>query len=111
MNSVNSHFIVGYKDSYIQGTKVFIVMEYCQKGDLFTYKEKNKKPFVDNVIWKNFIHICMGLFHLHSKGIVHRDLKTLNIFLTKEGVAKIGDFGEARKIIEESEWTPETREF
>jgi serine/threonine protein kinase len=40
---------------------------------------------------------------MHAKNIVHRDLKTLNIFLTKDKTAKIGDFGEAREVLQEEE--------
>lgn len=61
LNEINSNFIVGYIDTYIEGTNVNIVMEYCQNGDLFTYMERNKKPFVNNFIWKVFIHMCLGL--------------------------------------------------
>jgi NIMA (never in mitosis gene a)-related kinase len=47
---------------------------------------------------------------MHSKNIVHRDLKTLNIFLTKDKTAKIGDFGEAREVLKEEE-VGDTDEF
>jgi len=40
--------------------------------------------------------ICMGVGYLHTQKIVHRDLKCMNILLTKEGVVKIGDFGVAK---------------
>ena len=99
LQRLNSHFIVGYIDSYTDGTKIYIVMEHCQNGDLCTYMEKNKKvKFGDNFIWKCLIHVCLGLYHLHSQNIVHRDLKTLNVFLTKDKTCKLGDFGEARQM-------------
>jgi len=89
-------FVVGYLDAFIEDTKINIIMEYCQNGDLQSYiKRQNGKLFTDNFIWKVFIQICLGVHYLHSKGILHRDLKTLNILLGKDKEAKIGDFGAA----------------
>jgi len=42
-------------------------------------------------IWRIFFDMIMGLQTLHSKKIVHRDIKCANVFLTKEGRAKLGD--------------------
>lgn len=96
---LDSHFVVGYCDSFIDGTCINIIMEYCQHGDLCTcIKKQNGRPFATNFIWKVFIHICLGMHYLHSKNVIHRDLKSLNIFLTKDNSAKIGDLGNARKL-------------
>ena len=57
-----------------------------------------KKPIADNIIWKIFINLCLGLHYLHSKNIIHRDLKSLNVFMVKESVAKIGDLGCAMEL-------------
>ena len=68
LQKLNSHFIVGYIDSYTVDTKIYIVMEYCQNRDLFNYIQKNQKlKFSENFIWKVLIHICLGIFHLHSQ--------------------------------------------
>ena len=100
---LDSHFIVGYHDSFIDETRINIIMEYCQHGDLSTYiKKQNGKQLIDNFIWKVFIHICLGLHYLHSKSaIIHRDIKSLNIFLTKDNSAKIGDLGNCQRLAEE----------
>lgn len=45
--------------------------------------------------------MCMGVHYLHSRDIIHRDLKSLNIFLTKDNSAKVGDLGASRKIDED----------
>ena len=58
-------------------------------------KKQNNKLFTENFVWKVFIQICLGVHYLHSQNVLHRDLKTLNIFLTKDKEAKIGDFGAA----------------
>jgi NIMA (never in mitosis gene a)-related kinase len=43
-----------------------------------------------------FAQMLLALQHVHSQDVLHRDLKTQNIFLTKEGYTKLGDFGIAR---------------
>jgi NIMA (never in mitosis gene a)-related kinase len=93
---MESPYIVGYYESFIDGQKINIVLEYCMMGDLNSMVEKQKilnKPLIENIIWKIFIHLCLGIQYLHSKNIVHRDLKSLNIFMLKENIAKIGDLG------------------
>jgi NIMA (never in mitosis gene a)-related kinase len=43
-----------------------------------------------------FTQICLAIKHIHDKKILHRDLKSQNIFLTKNGLVKLGDFGIAK---------------
>ena len=45
-----------------------------------------------------FVQICLGLKHLHDRKCLHRDIKSQNIFLTKGGIVKMGDFGSARVL-------------
>lgn len=99
LRTIDSHFIVGYYDSFIVDTQINIVMEYCQNHDLHgLIKKQNGKPMAENFIWKVFIHICLGIYYLHSRDIIHRDLKSLNIFLTKDKSAKVGDLGASRRL-------------
>jgi len=111
MARMSSPYIVKYFDSFItDNKKVNIVMEFCEHGDLHKLLRKRKHPtderkhqyLSENRVWSFFIQICIGLYHLHSQPILHRDLKTLNIFLTKENKIKIGDLGVA-KIMENIE--------
>lgn len=104
MQRLDSPYIVGYFDSFIDDQQINIVLEYCPFGDLNSVIVKQKatgKPFVDNIIWKIFINVCVGIWYLHSKNIIHRDLKPLNIFMAKEGIAKVGDLGCALKLPDE----------
>ena len=101
MQSMSSTYIIGYFDSFIEKQLINIIMEYCPFGDLCSIITKQKalgKSFVDNIIWKVFINICLGVWYLHSENIIHRDLKTLNIFMITQSVAKIGDLGCSKKI-------------
>lgn len=69
-------------------------MEYCDKGDLFqkiSHFKKNDLTFDEKEIWNTFVQILLGLKALHDRKIFHRDLKSANIFLCKNGAVKIGD--------------------
>lgn len=53
-------------------------------------------PLEEERILDWFTQICLGLKHVHDRKILHRDLKSQNIFLTKSGIVKLGDFGIAK---------------
>jgi len=60
-------------------------------------KRCTNRPLSENKVMELFIQICLGLQAIHEKRILHRDLKTQNIFLTKQNQIRIGDFGLARQ--------------
>ena len=65
------------------------------------YKKHKKKkgiPLEEDLIWQIFIKITLGLTAIHKMKILHRDLKTLNIFLNKDMGIKIGDLGVAKEL-------------
>ena len=79
-----------------------LVLELCENGDLNDkIKEKKRKneKFTENEILQYFYEILQGLYYLHKNRVIHRDLKTLNIFLTENNHIKIGDFGVSKKLI------------
>ena len=79
-----------------------LVLELCENGDLNDkIKEKKQKNdiFTENEILHYFYEMLQGLYYLHKNRVVHRDLKTLNIFLAKDNHIKIGDFGVSKKLI------------
>ena len=80
---------------------VNIVTEYADGGDLSEkIKEKKKKNnnFTESEILDYFTQICLAIKHIHEKKIIHRDLKSGNIFLMKNGLVKLGDFGIAKRF-------------
>ncbi|NXL48554.1 NEK5 kinase, partial [Podilymbus podiceps] len=92
--------IVTFYASLQEKSKLYIVMEYCDGGDLM--KRINMQHgvlFEEDQILSWFVQISLGLKHIHDKKILHRDVKAQNIFLSKNGkVAKLGDFGIARQL-------------
>ncbi|NWR31155.1 NEK5 kinase, partial [Tachuris rubrigastra] len=92
--------IVTFYASLQEKNKLYIVMEYCDGGDLM--KRINMQHgvlFEEDQILSWFVQISLGLKHIHDKKILHRDVKAQNIFLSNNGtVAKLGDFGIARQL-------------
>ncbi|XP_076872459.1 serine/threonine-protein kinase Nek1 isoform X2 [Brachyhypopomus gauderio] len=91
--------IVQYKESFEENGCLYIVMDYCEGGDLFK-KINNQKGvlFPEDQILDWFVQICLALKHVHDRKILHRDIKSQNIFLTKDGTIQLGDFGIARVL-------------
>ncbi|KFP69020.1 Serine/threonine-protein kinase Nek5, partial [Cariama cristata] len=92
--------IVTFYASLQEKNKLYIVMEYCDGGDLM--KRINMQHgvlFDEDQILSWFVQISLGLKYIHDKKILHRDVKAQNIFLSNNGkVAKLGDFGIARQL-------------
>ncbi|NXF48648.1 NEK5 kinase, partial [Oceanites oceanicus] len=92
--------IVTFYASLQEKNKLYIMMEYCDGGDLM--KRINMQHgvlFDEDQILCWFVQISLGLKHIHDKKILHRDVKAQNIFLSNNGkVAKLGDFGIARQL-------------
>ncbi|XP_024900543.1 serine/threonine-protein kinase Nek5 isoform X7 [Pteropus alecto] len=92
--------IVTFFSSFQENNRLFIVMEYCDGGDLMKRISRQRGVlFSEDQILSWFVQISLGLKHIHDRKILHRDIKAQNIFLSKNGmVAKLGDFGIARVL-------------
>mmetsp|Transcript_1694 Transcript_1694/g.5941 ORF Transcript_1694/g.5941 Transcript_1694/m.5941 type:complete len:710 (-) Transcript_1694:2334-4463(-) len=91
--------IIKYRKSFEEHGKLCIVMDYAENGDLYQKIRKRKgKLFDEELILKWFVQIALALEYTHSKHILHRDLKTQNIFLSKNNDVLLGDFGIARVL-------------
>ena len=95
--------IVRYREHFLHGESLCVVMTYCEGGDLAAIikrRAKKEDHFTEAEVLDWFVQLVMALHHVHSKKILHRDLKTQNIFITKN-LVKLGDFGIA-KVMEGS---------
>jgi len=102
--------IVRYYDRVIdkKNARIYIIMEYCEGGDMRTFIQKCKKDnqyLAEDVIWKMFTQLILALndCHNHKIGkILHRDLKPANIFFDNENNVKLGDFGLSKMMESQS---------
>ena len=100
--SVNHKNVISYKESFYEEetNTLNLVLEYADAGDLQTKITQHKnaqKYFSEKTIWSIFIQMVQGIKALHDKNIIHRDLKSANIFLMKNGVCKLGDLNVSKE--------------
>ena len=94
--SLNHKNIIGYKESFFdeESQTLNLIMEYADDGDISLKIKNNLKKkliFNENTIWNWTFQLLEGIQYLHDNKIMHRDLKSANLFLLKDGTLKIGD--------------------
>ncbi|XP_064427454.1 serine/threonine-protein kinase Nek9 isoform X2 [Mirounga angustirostris] len=91
--------IIAYYNHFMDNTTLLIELEYCNGGNLYDkiLRQKDKLFEEEMVVWYLF-QIVSAVSCIHKAGILHRDIKTLNIFLTKANLIKLGDYGLAKKL-------------
>ena len=87
--------IVKYIDDIYSKEYLSIILEYVDSGALSTIIKKFG-PFPENLVAIYIKQVLIGLQYLHSKNVVHRDIKGANILTTKDGLVKLADFGVAK---------------
>ena len=105
LSKLNHPNLVKYISSYEDEEGIYIIMEFCIYGDLYSLLHivKKKKVYVnEEIIWDIAYQCLLGLEYLHSNQIIHRDIKLLNIFMSKNKIVKIGDMGMS-KILDKKE--------
>ncbi|XP_050047098.1 mitogen-activated protein kinase kinase kinase 12-like isoform X4 [Dermacentor andersoni] len=101
LRKLNHPNIVAFKGVCTQEPCFCIVMEYCPYGQLYdALKNGRVIPPATVVEWSK--HIASGMNYLHSRSIIHRDLKSPNILISYNDVLKISDFGTSRQWSERS---------
>ena len=85
----------------MQGSTLHIVTELAEGGNLHDKLRRvgrAKTLLNEKLVWKYFIQTALGLYHIHARNILHRDVKCMNIFLTRNDDVKVGDLGVAKVL-------------
>ena len=100
--------VVAYYNHFFDGASLFIEMEYANDGSLHhKIIGRNGDLFPEKEALFYFYQLVSAVSYIHDYGILHRDIKTLNIFMTKSKMIKLGDFG-ISKVLEETYGKAET---
>jgi NIMA (never in mitosis gene a)-related kinase 1/4/5 len=94
--SVKHETIIGYKEAFFEDSTacLCLVMEFADDQDLYhkIVKHQKSNQYIDETtIWAIFIQMVRALNVLHGKKILHRDLKSANVFLSRQSHARLGD--------------------
>jgi NIMA (never in mitosis gene a)-related kinase len=107
--------VCAYRGSFLSGdgSKLCILMDFYEGGDLRQKVKRRAKNlaavgyFSEDEVLGYLTQLCDGLNHIHERNILHRDLKSQNVFVTQEGgeeTLKIGDFGISTELEGPEDW-------
>jgi serine/threonine protein kinase len=96
--------IVNLIHSFETDAHIYIVLEFCSRGDLYEAIRTGTGPLETEHVRQFMLQLVDAVAYIHERGMYHRDIKPENIFLTQSGDLKLGDFGLATS----EKWTYET---
>ena len=99
--SLRHDYIVQYHDSFIGQGRLNIVMELCPGGDLaskLAALRQRSQRLPEASVWRYLLQVVSALRFVHSRKILHRDLKAQNVFVGTDGNVRLGDFGVSKLL-------------
>lgn len=103
--SQSCKYIVRLEGYFKKERSICMLLEEASNGDLHSIIQRRKTEdlrFEENEILSIIVGIAEALKEIHSKQVIHRDLKSLNVFIDSEGSVKVGDFGISRALSNET---------
>ncbi|GAB2230805.1 hypothetical protein Droror1_Dr00015099 [Drosera rotundifolia] len=97
LSACRSPYITEYYGSYVNQTKLWIIMEYMAGGSVADLLQSGQPLDEASIacILRDLLH---AIDYLHSEGKIHRDIKAANILLTETGDVKVADFGVSAQL-------------
>ncbi|KAI8071983.1 kinase-like domain-containing protein, partial [Thamnidium elegans] len=89
----DSRYCVDMMNAWEERGFLYIQLELCSSGSLDKYIKFKERKIPEEIVWRIFREISLGLNDIHEANIVHLDLKPTNILIDDKGFIKIGDFG------------------
>lgn len=96
--SLTHPYVVRHRESFIDSGTLAIVMDYAEGGDLHRHIQCAKQAYPETQVLRWLTQVALGLKYLHGRKVIHRDMKSQNLFLTKHVNLRIGDFGISQVI-------------
>jgi len=93
--------VVRFRQVFLRSGWLCLVMDFADGGDLFSAvkeRARSKLPFEESAVLECFSQVADAVSFVHSQKMVHRDIKSRNIFLCRTGRALLGDFGLVRLL-------------
>ncbi|KAJ3270587.1 Ribosomal protein S6 kinase beta-1 [Terramyces sp. JEL0728] len=99
LKDIDSPFIVKLYYAFQSPFRLYLILTYCAGGELFTLLNR-ERMFSQDASRFYISELLLGIEHLHSLGIIYRDLKPENVMLDCEGHIKLTDFGLSKVAID-----------
>ncbi len=99
MEAARHPFCMGLRYAFQSESKLYIVMDFAKGGELYYHLKKQKSKRFEEAAAKIILaEVALGIGHLHSKGVIYRDLKPENVLLHEDGHICLADFGLAKEL-------------
>jgi len=104
LGGLENKYVIRCLGSFVEEGKAYIVMEWAEGGDLqrvIKAQREMRQYLPEKEVWRYARETSSAVAYLHQNGILHRDIKPMNVFLTKDNHVKLGDLG-ASKVAREA---------
>ena len=96
LRDCSNEYIVNFIDTFYKDGNLWLAMEFCEGGSALDIIKVAKHTLSEKQCQCVLYHSLAGLAYLHSKQLIHRDIKAANILINSDGRCKLADFGVAR---------------